>query len=410
MADFRNFKVFGGFGGRRKKESARLDTFLKDLADPGLIGSLRQDEDRRQRWLLAVAVLLLGLLLGGLTGWWLASRSAGRKAAAAPASHAPEDRARALAAQGLAFARAKEIPKAWTYLGLATELGPHLVDAWAAYGLAQLYGGQTNEAERAFRRCAEIDPMDPRGLQGLGEVHFYSGDYEKAEEAWLKGNAKRSVARLRLLQGRLAEAAPLVEEVARKTPDPVYTPAMLEAVRTGRLTPELRWKLGPGLVLSRSRETARGWRLYFSRQYGEAATVFGEVLGQNPRDSSARLGRGWCRLQARAYREAQADFAAVLAAGPSNYSALHGLGWSLKSQGQAAGAAQAWQQVLELQPENPEAPGSLKGLGTLALDRRDGLAASYYLSRSLLQDPFDPETRTLLESALEKLPVGGERP
>ena len=403
VLDFRNWKTLRIFARGRKKESARLDAFLKDLADPGLIESLRKEEGLRYRGPLSLAALVLGLLVGGgVTAGWLVQRSAPPPVSAADS----EDLAHSLTNQGLALTRAKEISQAWSYLRLATEMRPNLVEAWAALGLADLYGGQIDEAERAYRRCAQIDPNDPRGLQGLGDVYFATGDLRKAEECWLKGNARRSVSRLRLLQGRFAEAAPLVGELARQTPDQPYIQTMVEALRAGRLTPELRWRLGQGVVGSRSAETARGWRLYFARRYGEAAAVFSRVLDQTPGDGSARIGRGWCRLKAHGYVEAHADFTRVLAEWPSNYSALNGLGWCLKDQGRAPEAAAAWQQVLALNPESPEAPEGLKGLGMLAFEREDYPQADLYLTQALLQNPFDPETRTLLSDALKRLPAG----
>lgn len=399
VVDFRNWKVLARFGGRRKKESERLDAFLKDLADPGLIDSLKEEDRRRTFWPLAVAFLVLGLLLGGGAAfWWLARKPA-------PASQASSaDLAHALAVQGLTFTKAKEISQAWSHLRLAVEMRPNLVDAWAALGLAQLYGGQVDEAERSFRRCAQIDPGDPRGFQGLGDVYFAIGDSRRAEEYWLKGNANRSVSRLRLLQGRFQEAAPLVQELVRQAPDQLYVRTMAEALRAGRLDPELRRRLAPGLIGSRSPETARGWRLYFERQYDEAAGVFSQVLARDARDDSARIGRGWCRLKSRDYREAREDFAHALSAWPSDYSALNGLGWSLKALGRPAEAAAAWRQVLDLNPESPEAPESLKGLGMLAFERGDYPEADHDLTQSLLQNPYDQETRTLLGEILKRLP------
>jgi tetratricopeptide (TPR) repeat protein len=393
VARFRKLKALFGAGARPEQDSVRLDTFLKELADPGLISSLQEEEHRRRRWLLAIAGLALGLLLGIGGAWWFLAR-------AGTARQDSREPARLLASLGAASARAKEIPQAWIALHQATALAPNLADAWAALGLANLYGGQMDDAERAFRRCAQLDPGNPRGLQGLGDVHFATGEYEKAEEAWLKGGVMRSVARLRLLAGRFAEAAPLVGQLQRKTPDPVYTPVMVEALRAGRLTPELRKRLGPGIVGSRSAATAHGWRRYFAHQYQAAEAELNGVLAGDPHDASARLGRGWCRLKTRSFGPARSDFAVVLKSAPSNYSAWNGLGWCLKAQGEPEQAAAAWSQVLALHPESPEAPESLKGLGLLAFERKDPTQAAAYLTRSLLQDPYDLETRALLEDVL----------
>ncbi len=409
MATFKHWGISSGRGKQGGIQKEQLDHLL---ADPGLIQSLQQEESRRRLWLFAVAALALGLLLGGGAAWWLRGEIRGEREAAAAdnlGAQSSEEMARILTTNGLALAKAKEIQKAWAYLRLATELSPSLVDAWDALAVTHFYGGQMDEAERAFRRCTEIDPGYQRGYHGQGDVYFYTGDNRKAEEHWLKGEALRGVARLRLLEGRFAEAAPIVRDLERRTPDQWFVRLMAEAVRTGHLTPEMRLQLEPGFVGSRSPETARGWRLFFSRRYNEASAAFGRALADRPQDGSALLGRGWCRLRTGKIKEAQADFDGVLKTWPSNYSALNGLGWSLKAQGRTDGAAAAWKRVLELRPESPETPESLKGLGLIAFDRGDTEEARRYLTQSFLQNPYDLETQTFLEDALKKLPGEQEK-
>lgn len=405
MATFKHSGIFSGSGGKgRGTEKEPLDRFLTDLADPGLIQSLRQEDLRRRLWLLAVAALVLGLLLGGGTVWWLRGRIQGEDRRSRLGAQPSEELARILTTNGLALAKAKEIQKAVAYLRQATTLSPNTVEAWDALAVAYFYGGQMDDAERAFHRCTEIDPNYQRGYHGMGDVYFYTGDPRKAEEYWLKGDAIRGVARLRLLQGRFAEAAPLIRELEQKTPDQLFVRRMAEAVRAGHLTPEMRLQLEPGFLGSRSPETAQGWRLFFAHQYKESSAAFGRALAGHPRDGSALLGRGWCRLKTGKIQKAQADFDQILKTWPSNYSALNGLGWSLKAQGQAEGAERAWKRVLELRPESPETPESLKGLGLLAFDRGDYAHADRYLTWSLLQNPYDPETKTFLQDALERFP------
>ena len=112
-------------------------------------------------------------------------------------------------------------------------------------------------------------------------------------------------------------------------------------------------------------------------------------------------------MKTRSFGPARADFEAVLQAAPSNYSARNGLGWCLKAQGETANAAAAWNQVLMLNPESPEAPESLKGLGLLAFERKDLAKAGSYLTRSLLLDPYDMETRALLEEIVKPADAPG---
>lgn len=389
----------GGRGGdKSKKESERLDTFLDGLADPGLLHSLREDDSRRRRWLL-LAALVLGLLLGG-GGTWLSLRSL---ADAPVPSSSPEQEARVLVSQGEELMKVKEIARAWIYLRLATRLAPDLVDTWDALGRSYLYGGQTAEAERAMRRCLELDPGHTRAYHVLGDLYFFSGDNRKARENWRKAGARRALARLNLLEGRFAEATPLIRELARETPDDRYVKLMREALRAGRLTPELRRLLGHHYVFSRNPETAEGWSLFYAGRYTEAATTFSLALQSEP-DGSAAIGRGWCLLKMGSFRDAQSYFEQALATWPSSYSAMNGLAWSRKGQGQSEGALRMWEKLLAMPHTiHIEIPESLKGMGMVYFERGDYARANSYLGQSLLMNPYDPEAKKLLDQTLRKL-------
>jgi tetratricopeptide (TPR) repeat protein len=403
VVKLKNFRRPPGSGGKRKTESERLDDFLGDLADPSLLQSLREDEQRRRRILLLLAALVLGLLLGG-SSMLLAPR-AWRSAPLAGGLPA-EETARGLTSESLKLYKGKQITQALSHARLATTLAPGLVDSWDALALALFYGGQTVEAEQTALRSLEISPGHSRALHMLGDFSFYSGDWKQAEEHWKKAGAeaRRGLARLLLLEERVGEAAPLVQRLAREAPDDSYIRIMNEAVRLGRLTPELRRKLAPDFVASRNPETARGWRLFYQGRHEEASATFSQVISREPRDGSAIIGKGWCMLKIGTPREAQSFFEQALATWPTSYSALNGLAWSRKAQGQTESALTLWHEVVDELPrvDQVEVPECLKGLGTIYYERGDYFRASLYLTRSL-QIIFDPETARLLQSALEKL-------
>lgn len=407
MAGTGKFRILSGGGGggdRRQTESERLDRFL-DL-DPTLARSLREDERRRQ-WLLAAAALILGLLVGGGGVWLLRYRSSEPPSSQAPAAPS-EERAMSLVNQGKKLMLAKQFEPAWTNLELAVEIAPGLVDAWDTLALAKFYGGQTTQAERAARRCLELDPGYTRAHHLLADIHFYAGDdLEVVKDLLRKSGTSRGVIRMTILQGRIDEARPMIRELARETPDDRYVRVMSEVARLGHLTPELRRMLEPTYAASRNPETASGWRLYYARRYEEASAAFNRALQREPRDPSAILGKGWCLLQAgtpAAARQAQSLFEQVLTVRPGNYSAMNGLAWSRKAQGQAEGAVTLWERVLAL-PHRPhiEIPESLKGLGLVAFERGDYERASSHLAQSFALNPYDPETEKLLNEAIRKL-------
>ncbi|HEY7215586.1 MAG TPA: tetratricopeptide repeat protein, partial [Thermoanaerobaculia bacterium] len=236
---------------------------------------------------------------------------------------------------------------------------------------------------------------------------FYSGDWSSAKKNFAKaGKRDRAFARLALLENRFDDAVPLIQRLVVDLPDDPYVQVMAKALRTGRLTPELRLLLEPTYLVSRNPDTALGWRLFYFHRYEEASAAFSRALRGTPRDGSAMAGRGWSLLKLGLVREAQSDFEKVLLTWPSNYSALNGMAWSLKAQGQAEGALKLWQRVLEL-PHRPhvEIPESLKGLGTVYYERGDYVRANQYLARSALLNPYDAETSALLEETLRKLPL-----
>ena len=400
MAEHRKLRLLRGSEPGETSEDERLKRLLTDVADPGLISSLRREEQRRQRSLL-VAALVLGLLLGG--GGVLLTL---RLRAPTSAQGATEEKtARILVSQGHSLMMVKEFEKAWTDLRLATQLAPDLIDAWDSLALASFYGGQTAEAERALHRCLEIDPGYRRAYHILGDISFYSGDLAQARGYYAKaGKPQRILARLALLENRFDDAAPLIRQLVREVPDDPYVQIMERALRAQRLTPELRLLLAPTYLASRDPDTASGWRLFYSRRYEEASATFGRALKRKPSDGAALIGRGWSLLRLGTAREAQSDFERALSTWPSNYSALNGMAWSLKAQGQSEGAVKLWQRVLEL-PHRPhiEIPESQKGIGMVYYERGDYIRANSYLAQSALTNPYDAETVKLLESTLQKL-------
>lgn len=402
MADKTDLRILPGGGGsdRRKKESDRLDKFLDGLADPGVVRSLQEEEEaRRRRWMLAAA-LILGLVLGGGVTWLFLHFFGATPVASASA----EEEARLLVSQGEELMKVKQLDRAWVYLQLATRLAPNLVDTWDALGRSYFYAGQLAETEQAMHRCLELAPGYTRAYHVLGDLYFYSGENDKARENWRKADAKRAIARLNLLENRMAEAAPMVRELARDTPDDRYIPLMQEALRLGRITPELQRQLGPHYIFSRNPETAKGWRLFYAERYTEAAATFSYALQRERGDGSAMIGHGWCMLKNNSFREAQSDFERALATWPSSYSAINGLAWSRKGLGQSEGALRLWERLLAMpHTTHIEIPESLKGIGMVYFERGDYPRANAYLGRSLVLNPHDQETKRLLDQTLQRL-------
>jgi Flp pilus assembly protein TadD len=400
VADLKNFRPLAWNAGKEKRETERLDRFL--TVDPGLVQSLQSDEKSRRRT-LAVAALLAGILLGAL-GVWLAlsTRRAGPDLPALPA----EETAKTLVSHGKSLTSAGRFPQAWSELRLATRLAPKMVEAWDALAISMMNSSQTEEAVRCWNRCLEIEPGYERALHGLGDMHFYSGRNREAEDYWLKAQAYRAVARLWLLEGRMQEAIPRIRKLADEQPDNPWVQVEVKAAAAGRLTPELRWRLEPGYLVSWNPETAKAWRLYYEGRRNEASAAFTKVLAQHPDDGSAMLGKGWSlyRTGSDSDKEALSYFERVLAKWPANYSALDGRGWCLKAAGQVEGALRSWSLLLEHRADSVvEAPDALKGIGMVYYERGDYARANSYLAKSLEKNSEDKETMSLLVETARKL-------
>jgi tetratricopeptide (TPR) repeat protein len=398
VANFKNFRLLTGSAVKTKEETKRLDQFL-DVADPGLIDSLKREEQGR-RHRVAAFTLLAGVLLGA-TGFWLAANTL--KSPSDPPSHPAEETARILASHGYSLAWSKQIPKAWSELRLATTLAPGMVEAWDGLALSYFFSGQTQEAVRCLERCLQIEPGYERGFHLLGDISFYSGRYKDAEAYWLKAHAERAIARVRMLEGRMQEAAPLVRKLAPQRPDDHWLQVMAKAVESGQLTPDLRQRLEPGYALSWNPDTAKGWRLYYQERYNEASAVFSQVIAGHPEDDSALTGKGWCLLKMASAPEARAYFERVLARRPTNYSALNGLGWCLKVEGQTGGALRSWERLWDLRPDTVETPEALRGMGMVYAERGDYARANLYLSECIAKNPEDKEAAKLLTETARKL-------
>jgi len=106
------------------------------------------------------------------------------------------------------------------YATRAVELDP--VDAYAQTWLAQFlaYSGNFDRSRYAARSALELLPNDPDTLMGLGVVEFFAGDYDKAEDYYMKTweldpvfmqRVRHALGHLMYLTHRFAEAEQMYE-------------------------------------------------------------------------------------------------------------------------------------------------------------------------------------------------------
>ena len=159
----------------------------------------RQDPPRREASPATPGVVVLTVFLAvGLTLWFAILRPEERsRRPLAPKTSAPSSGAPAGAASGEASLPADHPPvqlpeEVRTFIAdleTKAEAAPDDVATWRQLAQVQFRAGQIDasyldRAEASWRRVLEIEPGDPDGLRGLGNIHFDRDEYTKAIEAY----------------------------------------------------------------------------------------------------------------------------------------------------------------------------------------------------------------------------------
>src|SRR3954449_1898763 len=327
----RRFQLFRGNG-----EAERLDRFLT-AADPLSVAAPRPETRQGRRVMGGLGfVLFLGaaaLIPILWQSWSLADRPG------EPGPH--QKQARRLVDQGQRLLKEDRKDAALHAFSLAAQLAPGDAEAWSALASCQLRAYQSVQAERGYQRALSLEPDNQRALLGLGTLYLRQGKERKAEQAWQRGGADDQLARLYLLQGKLAQAeAPLARLLANGDHRD-FVRRMAQAVRSRHLDPALRSFLEPepaGL----SAWSESGWRLYREKRYEEAASSFQKALAGAPRDVNALSGMGSVLLKQGRPAEGRSYFEQALSLRGDHLRSLNGRGSCLQSEGRISEAIAVW--------------------------------------------------------------------
>jgi tetratricopeptide (TPR) repeat protein len=259
--------------------------------------------------------------------------------------------------------------KAVHYLERAIEADPEAADAYVELG--RYYGlmGEPDLARATFERWTKRYPEDSDMLINAGLTSFDAGDYahalgffehaiEAASDAQQKSGARTFRANTLDMLGRYPEAIAAYEEVIEQTPD--------------------WWEAHANLGICHARN---------GRQ-AEAETAFRRGLVECPGSPEIRDELAAHLLsEGKDLSEALSLAEEAVALGSEEVRHLHTLGEVRLALDDEAGAYEAYEAVLAIDPENPEA--NLE-LGLLHEHRGELARAEEHFMASLKVDPGNP--------------------
>ena len=208
----------------------------------------------------------------------------------------------------------------------ARHLNPDLAAAWQAMGFVQLQSGERVEAERTFRKAAELDPVNPLPHIGLGRTLLAQGEEKEAEAAF------QHAVELGPDEWRThGELAQLYFGSAR------YNDAIREWEASRRLTPD-------NVLILRN----LGAAYYLAGRPEEAASILQRALEVRP-SASTYTNLGTIRFFQGRYADAVAAFEKAVELGANNYQFWGNLGDGYRwTPGRRAEATTAYRRASDL--------------------------------------------------------------
>lgn len=386
------------FPARAPSKRERLDEFLPP-PDPDLIASLQAEEKRtrrRGRWASISALLLL---LAGVTVLALALPGFYTPLNVARSS-ADTEKARRLAEEGEQILLYEGVEAARPKFRMALKFAPYRPEGWAGLGAVHHYGYQQEKAEGLLRKALAIDPSYEPALLLLGEIADARGRQDEAEALWRRCSDQSNLGKLYLRQGRFPEAARILENERRKHPGDESLRRIAAAARAGQVPPQVELLIRPHYPPSRSPLTAEGWNAINKNRPREAVGIFEQALVKEPGSVLAMNGMGWALFYSGRSQEGRRYFDQALDAQPDDPVALNGRASCLHAEGKTGEAIAIWKQ---LDATYSGRSSGTKQLGWLYYERGDCEQAAGYFARWIAHNREDRPMIDALEKCLQKL-------
>ena len=231
---------------------------------------------------------------------------------------------------------------------------PKHAAAWYGLAVARRRSGRCDRAIVAYRRYAELSPLEPDPYYGLGLClmetgarpaalealkHYVSIDKRPTSQRWVEhANSLIAGDRQRLRGGSRRRQAPAPGKpaaAAATTPPPA-----------GSKPAQATSPANPAFVEAQSLRD-RG-------HIDEAITKFQQAIAADPRFMPARAALGELLLKIRRDDEAIEVFKAAVEKNPSYPLAWYNLAFAYRARGRSADAVDAYQHYIKLHPTDPD--------------------------------------------------------
>jgi len=272
----------------------------------------------------------------------------------------------AIFAEGESLKNAKRYGEAAEKYEAAVAADPKHAAAWYGLAVARRRSGRCDRAIVAYRRYAELSPLEPDPYYGLGLCLMETGSRPAAVEALKhyvaidkRPTSQRWVEHANSLIAELSGPAPTTPTTpGAKTPPPATAPA--------KAPPP-----SPATTAFNEAQSLRD-RGHIEESIGK----FQQAIAADPKFMPARAALGELLLKIRRDDEAIEVFKAAVEKNPSYPLAWYDLAFAYRARGRAADAVDAYQRYIRLHPSDPD---PYYGLGR-ALQRlgRDADARNAY--------------------------------
>lgn len=339
----------------------------------------------------------------------------------------------ALVLMGNALAGLNDLDGAISHLSDALDSEPRFVFAYANLGWLQAQKGDVTAAENVFKRAVDIAPESVAARLNL--ANFYWASRRRAEaEREIKAalslepeslDANQLMAAFYITNGQRKEGEPFLKTFARLTPSLEGKLVLADFYLTdGRLAEaaavvEPLRKQADGFVPATLRLAAIR---YQERRDEEAYRLVDEILARDPQDELALLLKARFLAGNEKYPEALALVDGVVKRNPQAVRAHHLRAVLLQALGRIDDAIGAMEQVLALAPSSVIAQGFLaelhllRGNGRAALELSNAVvkaqprwpAAHFLRARALLLSGETAAAEATLTALAQVVPTSGE--
>lgn len=257
----------------------------------------------------------------------------------------------------------------------ATTLKPKEVKYFLALGDAYFaFNGDVENSYAALQRAIDLDPENPEAYLKMGELTYYSRDYDRAMENLSKVTAKDPNNRTALFMkgfiyketGDTAKAVTLLNKVCSLYPD--YEPAfeelgILYATHGNSMAVEY---LNTAIRLEPNNTNALyALAMYYqdNGKWGQAETLYKKILDINANHKDAWHNRGYIALtEEHKYNVACQYFSRAIQCDSSFVEAWVNRGYAFELQGNKKQAKADYQSALTFDAACPQALQGLKRL------------------------------------------------